>query len=77
MASVVTYKCPNCDGELVFDPTAQRFACHYCGSFFAEEDPKSRMKAALRRQSRRQRKNMKRGKVRRRSLSAPAAVLKL
>ena len=40
MASVVTYKCPNCDGELVFDPTAQRFACHYCGSFFAEEDLK-------------------------------------
>lgn len=36
MASVVTYKCPNCDGELTFDPSTQRFGCEYCGSSFTE-----------------------------------------
>ncbi|HIR53903.1 MAG TPA: TFIIB-type zinc ribbon-containing protein [Candidatus Onthovicinus excrementipullorum] len=32
--SVVAYKCPNCDGELKFDPSSQKFACDYCGSGF-------------------------------------------
>lgn len=35
--SVVTYKCPNCGGGLVFEPGPQQFACHYCGSQFAQE----------------------------------------
>ena len=36
MAPVVTYKCPNCGGELTFDPSAQRFSCQYCSSSFTE-----------------------------------------
>ena len=34
----VSYKCPNCGGELVFDPSSQHFACPYCGSSFSLED---------------------------------------
>ena len=34
--SVVTYKCPNCDGELTFDPSSQKFACPYCMSSFTQ-----------------------------------------
>ncbi|MCI8361173.1 MAG: TFIIB-type zinc ribbon-containing protein [Clostridiales bacterium] len=34
--SVVTYKCPNCDGELAFDPTTQKFVCPYCVSSFTK-----------------------------------------
>lgn len=36
--SVLTYKCPNCDGGLVFDPKKQLFACEYCLSEFTEEE---------------------------------------
>lgn len=36
--AVVTYKCPNCDGGLVFDPESQRFQCEYCLSSFTEEE---------------------------------------
>lgn len=36
--SVVTYKCPNCDGELIFDPQTQQFACPYCQSSFAKQE---------------------------------------
>lgn len=35
---VVTYKCPNCDGELVFDPGKQKFSCEYCDSLFDLEE---------------------------------------
>jgi len=35
--AVLTYKCPNCDGGLVFDPKSQEFNCEYCGSHFTEE----------------------------------------
>jgi len=38
--SVVTYKCPNCDGGLIFDPRTQQFACEYCLSQFSEEELK-------------------------------------
>ncbi len=36
--AVVTYKCPNCGGGLIFDPQAQDFGCEYCGSHFTEEE---------------------------------------
>lgn len=36
--SVVSYKCPNCDGELVFKPEIQKFGCDYCLSTFTEEE---------------------------------------
>lgn len=35
--AVLTYKCPNCDAELTFQPESQSFACHYCGSAFSQE----------------------------------------
>jgi len=30
----VSYKCPNCGGELVFDPKTQKYKCDYCVSVF-------------------------------------------
>lgn len=36
--SVVTYKCPNCGGELTFDPESQKFQCEYCLSSFEEQE---------------------------------------
>lgn len=36
--SVVTYKCPNCDGELTFDPASQKFTCPYCVSSFTKSE---------------------------------------
>lgn len=36
--AVVSYKCPNCDGELVFDPRTQRYRCEYCASAFSQEE---------------------------------------
>lgn len=36
--SVITYKCPNCDGGLVFDPESGTYACEYCLSKFTQED---------------------------------------
>ena len=35
---VVTYRCPNCGGELTFDPTLQKFCCEYCDTDFVEEE---------------------------------------
>lgn len=35
--AVLTYKCPNCDGGLKFDPVSQKFTCEYCASSFTEE----------------------------------------
>lgn len=29
-------KCPNCNGEVVFDPASQQYHCPYCGSYFQE-----------------------------------------
>ncbi len=34
----VTYKCPNCDGGLIFNPKTQKFHCEYCMSSFSEEE---------------------------------------
>lgn len=36
----ITYKCPNCDGGLVFDPGEQKFKCEYCLAEFTEEELK-------------------------------------
>ncbi len=36
--SVITYKCPNCDGGLVFDPESGNYVCEYCLSKFTEEE---------------------------------------
>ena len=36
--SVITYKCPNCGGELKFDAEGQNFKCEYCLSEFKEDD---------------------------------------
>ncbi|MCI8501705.1 MAG: TFIIB-type zinc ribbon-containing protein [Oscillospiraceae bacterium] len=42
MESALTYKCPSCGGELVFDPGSQRFSCGYCGSSFTEIELRER-----------------------------------
>ncbi len=36
--AVISYKCPNCDGELVFDPASQKYKCEYCNSLFTQEE---------------------------------------
>ncbi|MGL5436224.1 MAG: TFIIB-type zinc ribbon-containing protein [Lachnospiraceae bacterium] len=35
--AVITYKCPNCGGDLQFNPEHQNFHCQYCLSDFAED----------------------------------------
>lgn len=35
--AVISYKCPNCGGELIFDPTAQKYKCEYCLSDYTQE----------------------------------------
>ena len=37
--AAITYKCPNCDGGLVFDPASQKYHCEYCLSDFTQEEP--------------------------------------
>ncbi len=32
--SAVSLKCPNCEGELIFNPNTQKYKCEYCGSDF-------------------------------------------
>ena len=34
----ITYKCPNCGGELIFDPGSGQYKCEYCLSKFTEEE---------------------------------------
>lgn len=36
--AVITYKCPNCGGELVFDPETQKYKCAYCLSEFTDTE---------------------------------------
>lgn len=36
--AAVTYKCPNCGGELVFDPAEQNYHCGYCQSRFSQQE---------------------------------------
>ncbi|MGN1142484.1 MAG: TFIIB-type zinc ribbon-containing protein [Oliverpabstia sp.] len=35
--AVISLKCPNCGGELVFDPSTQRYQCPYCMSDFSQQ----------------------------------------
>lgn len=35
MTTIMTYKCPNCDAGLVFDPKSQNFICEYCSGSFS------------------------------------------
>lgn len=34
--AVLTYKCPNCDGGLIYDPQSGSFRCEYCNSVFTQ-----------------------------------------
>ena len=36
--SAITYKCPNCDGGLIFDPESGNYACEYCLSKFTQDE---------------------------------------
>lgn len=36
--AVISFKCPNCDGELIFDPESQNYKCEYCDSKFTQEE---------------------------------------
>lgn len=38
MSEVISHKCPNCDGPLLFDPKTQKFHCEYCLSVFTEPE---------------------------------------
>lgn len=38
MNDVISHKCPNCDGPLLFNPEEQSFHCEYCLSVFKEDD---------------------------------------
>lgn len=35
--AVISFKCPNCDGELIFDPESGAYKCEYCDSRFTQE----------------------------------------
>ncbi|MGN0342313.1 MAG: TFIIB-type zinc ribbon-containing protein [Roseburia sp.] len=34
--AVISYKCPNCDGDLKFSPTSGDYHCEYCNSHFSQ-----------------------------------------
>ncbi len=36
--AIISYKCPNCDGELVFDPASAKYKCVYCASLFSQTE---------------------------------------
>lgn len=36
--ATITYKCPNCDGGLTFDPSTQKYHCEYCLSDFTQAE---------------------------------------
>lgn len=38
--AVITYKCKNCGGPVMYSATAQKFTCEYCGSMFEEQELK-------------------------------------
>ena len=39
---VITYKCPNCGGDLTFDPASGKYKCEYCLSSFTQEEAERR-----------------------------------
>lgn len=36
--AIISFKCPNCDGELIFDPSTQKYKCEYCYSLFSQNE---------------------------------------
>ena len=44
--AVISFKCPNCDGELIFDPTTQKYKCEYCDSKFSQKELEEMQPAA-------------------------------
>lgn len=36
--AVISYKCPNCDGELIFNPAGGNYKCEYCASLFTQDE---------------------------------------
>ena len=36
--AAISFKCPNCGGDLVFNPSEQNYKCSYCGSVFTQEE---------------------------------------
>ena len=36
--AAITYKCPNCDGGLIFEPESGNYACEYCLSKFTQDE---------------------------------------
>ena len=36
--AAITWKCPNCGGELVFDPAGQNYTCPFCNSAFTQKE---------------------------------------
>ena len=36
--AVISFKCPYCDGELIFDPASGQYKCEYCLSKFTQEE---------------------------------------
>lgn len=36
--SAISYKCPNCGGDLQFDPETQQYKCEYCISNFSQAE---------------------------------------
>lgn len=36
--AVLTYKCPNCGGGMIFNPQKQNYSCEYCLSEFTQEE---------------------------------------
>ncbi len=45
--SAISYKCPNCGGELTFDPESQQYQCKYCFSDFNQEQLEAANPAAF------------------------------
>ena len=44
--AVISFKCPNCDGELIFDPSTQKYKCEYCMSLFSQAELEAMKPAA-------------------------------
>ena len=36
--AAITWKCPNCGGELVFEPSIQKYKCPFCESVLTQEE---------------------------------------
>lgn len=44
--AVISYKCPNCGGDLRFDPQTQEYKCEYCISQFSQSQLDEHISAA-------------------------------